>query len=254
MSHLTNEEVILTYYDEPDSGASREHLRECEVCRAELALLSSVLDRVTPEEIPDAPEGYEALVWSRLQWRLRSDKRDARRPVLLWLAAAAALALAFVGGLLWNRRPAIAPTAIASGAKAAATAAGETQRDRVLLVVIGDHFDQSERILVELTNLSADGSTDISSERERAETLLASNRLYRRSALDRGEERVATLLDELEPVLLQIARSDSQVSADDLRSMQKRVAAKGLVFKIRVVRSDVRATSPAAASPIQGTI
>jgi hypothetical protein len=54
---------------------------------------------------------------------------------------------------------------------------------------------------------------------------------------------VATLLDELEPVLMQIAHSPSRLSADELRSIQKRVEKKGLVFKLRVVRADVRATA-----------
>lgn len=255
MSHLSNEDLVLVYYGEPESAGLQEHLRACDVCQAELGRLGTLLDQVQPEAVAAPPDDYEAQVWSRLQWRLRAEKRDTRRPVLGWtMAAAAALALAFFGGLLWNRRPAPAPQPVASGGPAAAAATAQTQRDRILLVVVGDHFDQSERILIELTNLDADGEVDITSERERAETLLASNRIYRRSALDRGEEGVATLLDELEPVLLQIARSDAQVSAEELRSMQKRVEAKGLVFKIRVARADVRATPPAAATLNQGSI
>ena len=109
--------------------------------------------------------------------------------------------------------------------------------------MVSDHFDESERMLVELTNLTPAGEVDISSEQERAEELLASNRLYRRTATDRGEEELATLLDELEPVLMQIAHAPSQVPPDELRRIQKRVEAKGLVFKLRVVRADARATA-----------
>jgi hypothetical protein len=54
---------------------------------------------------------------------------------------------------------------------------------------------------------------------------------------------VATLLDELEPVLLQIAHGPAQMTPDELRKVQKRVETKGLVFKLRVLRADVRATS-----------
>ena len=113
----------------------------------------------------------------------------------------------------------------------------------MLLVVVGEHFDQSERMLVELTNITPKGNTDITSARERAEELIDSNRLYRRTALNRGEEDVATLLDELEPVLIQIAHAPSQVSEEELRAMQKRVETKGLVFKLRVVRADVKRTA-----------
>ena len=122
------------------------------------------------------------------------------------------------------------------------------QRDRILLVVVGDHLDNSERMLVELTNLTVKEDTgvsdvDISTEQQRAQELLLTNRLYRRTALDRGEDRVATLLDELEPMLMQIAHGPTQLTPDELRKVQKRVETKELVFKLRVLRADVRATA-----------
>ncbi|HEX2832820.1 MAG TPA: hypothetical protein VHW00_07380 [Thermoanaerobaculia bacterium] len=117
----------------------------------------------------------------------------------------------------------------------------DAPRDRILLLVVGEHMDQSERMLVELTNLtpSENDGFDIKTERAKAEELLASNRLYRRTALDRGEENVATLLNELEPMLMQIAHAPDEMTADELRTIQKRVETKGLVFKLRVVRADV---------------
>lgn len=245
MTHLSQEDLILTYYRELDADA---HLAECDACRAELAKLAGVLDAVTPPEVPEPSDDYEVRVWDRLSWRLRGEKKK-RGHWMQWAAAAAVLALAFLAGLLVNRRDRQTPQQIATShtttaspatANQPAAASTQQQRDRILLVVVGDHFDQSERMLVELTNRTPDGEVDISTERERAEELLASNRLYRRTAADRGEEQVATLLDELEPVLLQLAHAPSQVSAEELRSMQKRVEAKGIVFKLRVVRADVR--------------
>ncbi len=240
MSHLTNEEIILSYYDEPEPGLRREHIAECEECRAELARLAAVLDRVRPGEAPEPEPGYEQRVWDRVSWRLRAERRGSRNAMVRWLAAAAVLALAFVAGVLWNRRAPVAAPQVAVAQSPAGAAAG---RDRVLLLVVGEHFEESERVLVELTNLTPEGGTDIRTERQRAEALLASNRLYRHTVKDRGEQGVATLLDELEPVLLQIARSPDQLTEGELRSMQKRVEARGLVFKIRVVRAGMRATS-----------
>ena len=248
MKHLTHDELVLSYYGEPDLGTQRAHLDECADCQGELARLARVLDQVTPVEVPEPDATYEARVWDRLQWRLRAEKKSTRATWLKWIAAAAMLALAFFAGLLWNR----SHTNIAPGAHNVTAAnttvsnkpsAAEQSRDRILLVVVGDHFDESERVLVELTNLTPGDGADISAERDRAEELLASNRLYRRTATQRGEESVATLLDELEPVLMQIAHAPDQVSAEELRSIQKRVEKKGLVFKLRVVRADVRATA-----------
>jgi hypothetical protein len=154
---------------------------------------------------------------------------------------------------LWKSSNRVAAPASGAGPAAGAAAAPlaqpvsqastQQQRDRILLVVVSDHFDESERILIELSNLKPEEGIDIGPERERAEALLASNRLYRRTAQDRGEDSVATLLDDLEPVLLQIAHAPSQVSADELRAIQKRVEAKGLVLKLRVVRSNVKSAA-----------
>lgn len=260
--HFSQEEFILHYYGEPELGADRsEHLAQCQACAGELAALAAVLEQVTPVDVPEPGDDYEARVWDRLQWRLRGEKRRDRFTWVKAFAVAATVIAAFLAGVMWksSSRQAVEPTRVANNTGTIhpttplvssttrrpedSTTEGLGDTSRILLVVVGEHFDQSERVLVELTNITPDGKTDITTERERAEELLASNRLYRRTALDRGEEDVATLLDELEPVLLQIAHSPSQVSAEELRAMQKRVETKGLVFKLRVVRADVKRTT-----------
>jgi hypothetical protein len=186
---------------------------------------------------------------------MRADAKRGRFTTWMkWSAVAAVTFMSFCTGLLWRRDATPVPqearqtTTMTTTAQPVSTAGASTQaqRDRVLLVVVGDHFDRSERILVELTNLTpTDDNVDIAAERDLAEELLTSNRLYRRTALDRGEESVATLLDELEPVLMQIAHAPDDMTAAELRRIQKRVESKGLVFKMRVLRNDARtATIP----------
>ena len=171
------------------------------------------------------------------------------------MALAATIAVAFFAGVLWkstSRQVAESPSVVATGTVSTTRpldGSKTPEPNRILLVVVGEHIDQSERVLVELTNLTPEGSTDISGTRDRAQELLASNRLYRTTATTRGEEDVATLLDELEPVLLQLAHAPSEVSAEELRSMQKRVESKGLVFKLRVVRAGVNRESRTTLSP-----
>lgn len=269
--HLSQEDFILSYYGELDAS---DHLGACDECRNELARLARVLDQVTPIEVPEPADDYEARVWDRLSWRLRGEKRRSGSAWMKWAAAAAILLLTFVAGFFVRNRggvepeqriannatqpqtvaPADTPAAAPTAAAPATNSTTQQQRDRILLVVVGDHFDQSERMLVELTNLTPAAETDISKERERAEDLLASNRLYRQTAVERGEEPVATLLDELEPVLMQLAHAPSQITEKELRSIQKRVEAKGLVFKLRVVRNDARATTAARRTPPQPSI
>lgn len=250
-THFTNDEFILAYYQEPELGARRAHLASCPGCSDELTKLASVLDRVTPGEIPEPAGDYEQRVWQRLAWRLPAEtKRIRTSRVMRWTSVAAVAALVFSVAVLIPRSARVAPeTVVATGTPAEAVRPAATggpsqeTRDRILLVVVGDHFDESERMLIELANLDPQNEPDLSSERGRAEELLASNRLYRQTARESGEEQVARLLDELEPVLMQIAHTPTQVTAEEVRSIQKRVETKGLVFKLRVVKSDVRATA-----------
>ena len=80
---------------------------------------------------------------------------------------------------------------------------------------------------------------DISAERERAEDLVAANRLYRLTAERAGEAGVANLLDELERTLIEIAHSPSKLSSPEFEDLRRRVEAQGILFKVRVVDSQV---------------
>ena len=81
---------------------------------------------------------------------------------------------------------------------------------------------------------------DISQQQERAQEMLVSNRLYRQTAERSGDNAVASVLDELEPVLLEIAHSPSKVSSSELEELQRGIESRGLMLKIRVLDSTVR--------------
>ncbi|MGH9592710.1 MAG: hypothetical protein ACRD5L_06440, partial [Bryobacteraceae bacterium] len=118
-------------------------------------------------------------------------------------------------------------------------------RERILLVNVGDHLDRTQMVLLEISN--ADGGeggknqeVDISHEQKRAEDLLSANRLYRQTALHTGDAAVASVLDELEPILLDIAHSPSKVSRAELDDFQRRISSHGLLLKVRLLDSNVR--------------
>lgn len=112
-------------------------------------------------------------------------------------------------------------------------------REKVLLLAVGEHLGRSEMMLTELSNTEANRGTgkliDISAEQKRAEDLLGENRLYRQTAMEQGDTAVASLLDELERVLLDVSHTPDQVSAAQLVSIQQRIEADGILFKVRVV-------------------
>ncbi len=155
---------------------------------------------------------------------------DLRRVVAV--AAALVIAAFFLGRL--RPRPNSPDTAMQT----------QQVRERILLVAVGDHLDRSEMMLVELTNAEPEPSdkklVNISTEQKRAEDLLDENRLYRQTALQQGDKALASVLDELERVLLDIAHSPQEMMPTQLEKIRQRIEAHGILFKVRVVGSEVR--------------
>ncbi len=239
MQHLTEEQLVLHHYHDGDAVAAVEqHLAECAECRAQADTLRRVLSLVEALPVPERGAGYGEEVWTRLRWKLGDGRRRFRR-VNVALAAAAALAIAFVGGIVWHQRtaPAAPGAIVAGGARPAATpaAAQPATQDRILLVVVSDHLDSSERMLMEVANADAKRPLDTSSRSRRAEDLVSLNRMYRQSAAQRGETRIAALLSDIEPVLQELAHAGATLSPDQVAALQKRIDSKGLLFKVRVV-------------------
>jgi hypothetical protein len=242
MTHLTEEQLVLHYYGEEGAALETEqHLEQCDDCRALFGSLQRALNVVDSMPIPERGGEYGAQVWQRLEGKL-----PARRwrwiwssgPAVRWASAAMAMAVllaaAFVAGRSFPNHPA-APE-VASDAQV---------RERVLLVAVGDYLDRSQMVLVELANTNAKGSLDISSAQERAQELVSETRLYQQTAAATGDTKVSGILDDLERVMLEIARGPSRLSPAELEKFRARLEAEGILFKIRVVNSNVRSQEEA---------
>ncbi len=144
-------------------------------------------------------------------------------------------------------------TAAADGGWRGCGAAYRQVRERVLVVAVGEHLGHSERMLIELSNAApndpAQKEVNISAEQRRAEDLLEENRMYRQTALQEGDAGLASVLDELERVLLDVAHSPEEVTPAQLEAIQKKIEARGILFKVRVVNKELQqrqeATRPA---------
>jgi hypothetical protein len=231
--HLDEEALILHYYGEDEGSAPAEaHLGACAECRAQWTALREALDAVTDADASDqvaaAPVDVER-VWQRLAPRLQAARRGLtwRRRVLAPLAAAAALLLAFLLGRHWGP----APAAPAIEARAS---------ERILLVAVGDHLERSQMLLIELANAPSAAPVDIGAEQGWAQELVGANRLYRQAAAHAGEPGVASVLDELERLLVEVAHGPATLDADAMARLQRRIESRGLLFKVRVLESRVR--------------
>ncbi|HYS53739.1 MAG TPA: hypothetical protein VER58_08285 [Thermoanaerobaculia bacterium] len=254
MQHLTEQELVLHHYHDEDSPAAvAQHLASCDVCRAEYNSIQKVLALVDEMPVPERADSYGQQVWSRLRWKIGSPRRrDTWRSAL---AAAAVLAIAFFAGQWWNQHRGAPPTPAAQQAHAGAVAGApqNSSQNRILFVVVTDHLDSSERMLLQVANADAKRGLDLSSERGRAEELVASNRIYRQTAEQRGDDRLASVLSDLEPVLQEIAHSDGKLSPDAAAALQMRIDAQGLLFKVRVISAQTSGQeTPTAAPPQKG--
>jgi len=229
MSHLTDEELVLHHFGEAEDPAAVAHLAECAACRDALEALRRDLEAVPVPEPPERGADYGAQVWARLRPQLEAAPRRpaARRRVWAPIGLAASLVLAFLLGRHW---PHEAPAPVSAAA-----------RERILLVAVGDHLERSEMLLVELVNAGADGQpVDISAQQQYAEELVGANRLYRQTVVRAGEPGMASLLDELERLLVEVAHRPSSMSPSDLAEIRSRIESRGLLFRVRVIETQVR--------------
>jgi len=236
MQHLTEEQLVAHYYHDDDApAAAASHLLECPDCRAQYETIRRVLTLVGDAPVPERGDHYAEEVWTRLRWKL-----GARRRRMQWTsfaAAAAVLAIAFFAGVWWHSRGSrTAPSNIANNkgpGVVQSVAATSQASDRVLLVVVGDHLESSERMLAELANANPKQTFDVPSDR--AADLVASNRMYRQTAATRGDRRIASLLSDLEPILVELSHAGKTLSPDELGAIQKRIESKQLLMKVRVM-------------------
>ena len=236
MQHVTEEQLVAHYYHDDDApAAAASHLLECAECRAQYETIRRVLSLVGEAPVPERGDHYADEVWTRLRWKLGARKR--RMQWTSFVAAAAVLAIAFFAGVWWHSRGGQAPSPVRQTASlnptAQTVAATPQASDRVLLVVVGDHLESSERMLAELANANPKQDFDVPTDR--AADLVASNRIYRQTAANRGDQRIAALLSDLEPILIQLSHAGKTLSPDELAAIQKRIESKQLLMKVRVV-------------------
>lgn len=247
MSHLKEEELI-SYRDGEHKNRERasRHLDSCPECRAELARIEAVFAALNALPVPDPGEDYGRRVWRQISPRLPEKRAQAEK---WWaavfaprrLAAFGAVAVMVVAAFLAGRW-------IHLGVRAPVPSAAQTDeaktRERVLWLAVGEHLGRSEMMLVEISNAAprvvGAKQVDISPEQRRAEDLLEVNRLYRQSAIQQGDTALVGVLDELQRVLLDVAHSPGEITPARLRSIQKRIDSQEILFKVRVVRQQLR--------------
>ena len=248
---LDENALILHYYGESaDPEAVAKALASDAALRQRYAALARDL-AAAAVETPEPPADLAARVWRELRPQLER-KRSWRDRLLAgfsagpwqpgagwgpqWTLAAVSFALVAalgIGYLAGRRETPAAAAGSAATAVTAATGLSTAARERLLLASVEGHLAGSERLLTRVANAAPADAAALAEESAWAEALVSSNRLYRRAALRSGQRRIAALLDELEPLLLELANS-AGAAPDDLATAQRRIENTDLLFKLRV--------------------
>lgn len=99
------------------------------------------------------------------------------------------------------------------------------------------HFEKSETLLVAFRNvrLNEPGTTaEVAYERKRARQLVLQNMMLRREADAAGDVQVSSLLESLEPILIDISNLPDKPDKDAIRVIRQRVERKNIVPLLRV--------------------
>ena len=248
--HPTEDDLILHFYgEEPDDAARLDaHLHACPSCHDAWMDLRETLSLVDSATVPEPPDGFERVMWAKVQQAL--PVVAPARSFWSWRQWAATTALAAlvvaVVAVTMRTRPATPVTTnaqapvIGVGVQPAVAIGSETRtRERVLLTALDGHFEQTELLLTELLN-APDAGGEFDYERMTADDLVASGRLYRITAEQIGKQHLANMLDELEPLLVEVARSPEKVNRKDLKSLRSQIDGEGLLFKVRAVTNEIR--------------
>jgi hypothetical protein len=236
--HASSERLTLYFYGElPDveRRAVDEHLDSCDACAsaiAELRVMRAVLSpRGNPSRTMAEWDGFTARLLLKLEAdgpensakpEIRPDRITGRA-----MGLAAALLIAVGAGVMWQR------TVLESGRTVAADALAS---DAGLTAAAEQHFERAKLVVLGLAMKDPAQTTaaDWEHERQLAASLLPETRLFRLSAADRGDTRLASLLGDLESVLLQ-ASMTSDAEPSELERLQRAIRRRDLL-----VRMDLR--------------
>ena len=245
MNHLNEEQLIDYYYGESEHPAViANHLRECTECTRSYDALKRDLDEIQPIPVPPRSADYGTQVWHSIRNSVavyEPQKKQSRwlnfnllKPLSFAAVGLILISAAFFAGRQWEHRKGQPPVNVTTAAYNNPPA-----KERVVLLVLGDHLDRSERLLISLKH--ADSTAPVQAE---ARDLLAANRLYRQSASEANDPALTAALDHLERVLVEIANQPDGLTPARLNELQQQMNTDGLLFEVRVLRTRVNDLNP----------
>lgn len=253
MTPITDDDLVLYHYRDGLDAARIEHitvmLATSPALRERYAAIERAMAHFGQHEMAPDPD-LGARLWRRLEpqleeagvvaspsssasvtWqsalnRLRASLAPTpRRPALV---AAAMIVVAIGAGFFLGRQSVTLSPTVAS--TAADSAAG-----RVLDAYVAANLRATEGVLLTASN-SGDASL-LEGNRELAQSLVESNRLYALAAARAGNARLADFLRQLEPVLLSLANQPGTATVQSSEDLRRFLDATDLLFQVRATEA-----------------
>ncbi len=120
---------------------------------------------------------------------------------------------------------------------AAIPSAPESWRAADAQTMTAVHFEKSETLLVAFRNVRLNepsAASEVAYERKRAQQLVLQNMMLRRQADAAGDVQISSLLESLEPILIDISNLPDKPDKDAFRVIRERVERKNIVPLLRV--------------------
>ena len=250
MNPISDDDLVLYHYrDGLDATRTAEieaALAASGALRERYGAVERAIAHFSEEEPPSDPD-LSARLWRRLAPQLEDaglfTKKSTTFERLRTLFAQPTLRMAFAGaailivaiglGFLVGRQTVtVAPLSASNDANAAAA--------RVLEAYVAANLRATEGVL-----LTASNSGDVSlleGNRELAQSLVESNRLYALAAARAGDARLANFLRQLEPVLLSLANQPGSATIQSSEDLRRFLDTTDLLFQVRATQAHLART------------
>jgi hypothetical protein len=255
MNPITDDDLVLYHYHDGLDAARMEQittaLATSQALRERYAAIERAVAHFGQDEIAPDPD-LGARLWRRLGPQLeeagvvasssalgyasviRQSALDRLRawlvptPLRPSLAVAAVLVVAIGAGFLIGRQ---SVTVLPLGTSAEADAAA----GRVLDAYVAANLRATERVLLTASN-SGDASL-LEGNRQLAQSLVESNRLYALAAARASNARLADFLRQLEPILLSLANQPGTAAVQSSEDLRRFLDATDLLFEVRATEA-----------------
>ena len=231
MSQVSDETLLLFHYGEladDEMQQLRERLHDDAELAQRHADLSAMLAAV-PEPQATRDDFYGRRVWQGVESRLEQESDNM--PGTPWwritgLAAGIGIVAiaAYQAGQVTSTMPTPTQAVVDSPDR-------DSGRARFVQASLRNHMNSASRLFLEIENAESYGVVDIEAERNWAMTLLVANRLYRYAAEQAGQKRVAQVLADMEPVLIELTNSDRVVTNAEFNALRQRLDNSNITFK-----------------------